>query len=72
VIGLSRAWIAAGAPSVVVSLWSIPDEPTRDLMVELYRRLARGGSGGSFARRHARDPRAVVNWAAFVLLGEPD
>jgi hypothetical protein len=41
-------------------------------MVELYRRLARGGSGGSFARRHARDPRAVVNWAAFVLLGEPD
>ena len=39
VIGLSRAWMSAGAPSVVVSLWSIPDEPTRDLMVEFYRRL---------------------------------
>ena len=76
VIGLSRAWMAAGAPSVVVSLWSIPDEPTRDLMVEFYRRLA-GGTGKAEAlrdamlatRAHYPSP---VNWAAFVLLGEPD
>jgi CHAT domain-containing protein/tetratricopeptide (TPR) repeat protein len=76
VIGLSRAWMAAGVPSVVVSLWSIPDEPTRDLMVEFYRRLA-GGSGKAEALRHAMlatraQYPSPVNWAAFVLLGEPD
>jgi CHAT domain-containing protein/tetratricopeptide (TPR) repeat protein len=76
VIGLSRAWMAAGAPSVVVSLWSIPDEPTRDLMVEFYRRLA-GGSGkaealrGAMLATRAQYP-SPVNWSAFVLLGEPD
>lgn len=75
VIGLSRAWIAAGAPSVVVSLWAIPDEPTRDLMVEFYRRLT-AGSGKAEALRAAmlatreKHPNPV-NWAAFVLLGEP-
>jgi CHAT domain-containing protein len=76
VIGLSRAWMAAGAPSVVVSLWSIPDEPTRDLMVEFYKRLS-GGSGkaealrGAMLATRAQYP-SPVNWAAFVLLGEPD
>ena len=76
VIGLSRAWMAAGAPSVVVSLWSIPDEPTRDLMVEFYKRLA-AGSGKAEALRGAMlatraEYPSPVNWAAFVLLGEPD
>jgi CHAT domain-containing protein len=76
VIGLSRAWMAAGAPSVVVSLWSIPDEPTRDLMVEFYGRLAAGGGKaealrGAMLATRAKYPNPV-NWAAFVLLGEPD
>jgi CHAT domain-containing protein/tetratricopeptide (TPR) repeat protein len=76
VIGLSRAWMAAGAPSVVVSLWAIPDEPTRDLMVEFYTRLV-AGSGKAEALRAAMLATRVkypnpVNWAAFVLLGEPD
>jgi CHAT domain-containing protein len=76
VIGLSRAWMAAGAPSVVVSLWAIPDEPTRDLMVAFYGALAEG-SGKVEALRtamlatRAKHP-SPVNWAAFVLLGEPD
>ena len=65
-----------GAPSVVVSLWAIPDEPTRDLMVTFYTALAQG-SGKSEALRaamlatRAKHPKPV-NWAAFVLLGEPD
>ena len=76
VIGLSRAWMAAGAPSVMVSLWAIPDEPTRDLMVDFYRRLT-AGSGkaealrGAMLATRAKHPNPV-NWAAFVLLGEPD
>lgn len=76
VIGLSRAWMAAGVPSVVVSLWSIPDEPTRDLMVEFYRRLAAGSAKAEALREAMLATRArypnPVNWAAFVLVGEPD
>jgi len=65
-----------GAPSVVVSLWSIPDEPTRDLIVEFYRQLD-GGGGKAEALRDAMLATRVkypnpVNWAAFVLLGEPN
>ena len=39
VMGLSRAFIAAGVPSLVVSLWKVPDEATKDLMVEFYSNL---------------------------------
>lgn len=76
VIGLSRAWMAAGAPSVVVSLWAIPDEPTRDLMVEFYRRLTAGSGKAEALRTAMLSTRAKhpnpASWAAFVLLGEPD
>jgi CHAT domain-containing protein len=34
VIGLSRSLITAGASSVIVSLWKIPDESTSNLMTE--------------------------------------
>ncbi len=36
VIGLSRSLITAGTPSVVVSLWAIPDAPTAALMTVFY------------------------------------
>ena len=39
VVGLSRALFSAGATSVVVSLWPVPDESTSTLMVEFYRQL---------------------------------
>ena len=42
VIGLSRAFVLAGTPSVVVSLWSVPDAPTGKLMVEFYRNIQDG------------------------------
>ena len=38
VIGLSRSFIAAGVPSIIVSLWAVPDAPTADLMTEFYSR----------------------------------
>jgi CHAT domain-containing protein len=34
IIGLSRSLISAGVPSVLVSLWSVPDAPTAQLMTE--------------------------------------
>ncbi|MGB3206032.1 MAG: CHAT domain-containing protein [Crinalium sp.] len=36
VIGVSRSLITAGVPSVIVSLWSVPDAPTKDLMTQFY------------------------------------
>jgi CHAT domain-containing protein len=42
VVGLSRALITAGVPSVVVSLWAVPDAPTAELMTEFYRQLDQG------------------------------
>lgn len=37
VMGLRRAFAAAGAQSMVMSLWGVPDVPTVDLMAALYR-----------------------------------
>jgi CHAT domain-containing protein len=38
VIGLTRAFMYAGAPTVGVSLWSVADKSTADLMTDFYRR----------------------------------
>lgn len=75
VVGLSRSLIIAGVPSVVVSLWAVPDAPTADLMVEFYRNFTTGGLNKAQALRQAMltikqqnpDP---INWAAFTLIGE--
>ncbi len=39
VMGLTRAFMYAGAPSVGVSLWSVADKSTAELMTDFYRRL---------------------------------
>jgi len=74
VIGLSRSLILAGVPSVIVSLWAVPDTPTADLMAEFYQYLERGFDKASALRQamltimkqHPNNPK---NWAAFTLIG---
>ncbi|PZV07595.1 MAG: Fis family transcriptional regulator [Leptolyngbya sp.] len=73
VIGLSRALITAGSSSVVVSLWSVPDVPTAELMTEFYRLMQQGQDKAQALRqamlatmRTNSDPR---DWAAFTLIG---
>ena len=74
--GLSRAFIASGVPSVVVSLWAIPDAPTGELMTTFYDEWL-SGSDKATALRTAMlttmelypDP---INWAAFTLIGEAE
>jgi filamentous hemagglutinin family protein len=76
VIGLSRSLIAAGAPSVIVSLWAVPDAPTAELMTEFYRQLTQNPDK-AIALRQAmlttleKHPKPI-NWAAFTLIGEAD
>lgn len=75
IVGLNRAFIYAGAPSVIASLWKVDDRATRDLMTALYLQL-------KFSRNTAHALRAAQRitrykyphpyyWAAFVLTGDP-
>jgi CHAT domain-containing protein len=43
-LGLGRAFLAAGAESLVMSLWPVEDNATNDLMKLFYRRLLSGDS----------------------------
>ncbi|MGI9065851.1 MAG: CHAT domain-containing tetratricopeptide repeat protein [Pyrinomonadaceae bacterium] len=47
VMGLTRAFMYAGAPTVGVSLWSVADRSTAELMTDFYRRLLAPPAGSS-------------------------
>jgi CHAT domain-containing protein len=51
--GLQRAFAAAGARTVVMSLWQVDDAATRDLMVGYYQSLRRGQSRAVALRQAA-------------------
>lgn len=72
-IGLARGFFAAGAPALLVSLWTVDDASTAELMTRLYLRL-REGDTPSQALRAAqcallRDRPHPFFWAPFVLMG---
>ena len=78
VIGLTRAFMYAGAPTVGVSLWAVADRSTAELMPEFYKRLlASGGREPAAAMRAAQQQMiagkrysAPFYWAPFVLVGD--
>jgi CHAT domain-containing protein len=79
-LGLSRAWLAAGARAVVASLWATPDD-SGQLFVRFYSHLQRmrheGARAPTLALRQAQlemlacgDWRARPEyWAAYVVIG---
>ena len=78
-VGLARAFLYAGAHSVLVSLWDVGDRSTASFMSSLYGRLQRG-EAASEALRHVKlefltsdQParRQIHVWAPFVLVGDP-
>lgn len=74
VIGLSRSFISAGVPSVVVSLWAVPDDSTSELMTEFYRQVQQGPDYAKALRKAmltmiSKYPNPL-DWAAFTLIGE--
>jgi CHAT domain-containing protein len=76
VIGLSRSLITAGVPSVIVSLWKIPDAPTALLMTEFYHNLNRNPDKAQALRQAMLTTMAKypnpADWAAFTLMGEAE
>uniref|UniRef100_UPI0026095C1C CHAT domain-containing protein n=1 Tax=Mastigocoleus sp. MO_188.B34 TaxID=3036635 RepID=UPI0026095C1C len=80
VVGLSRAFMASGVPTLVVSLWKVPDAQTATLMNHFYTNIYTHDMDKAKAMREAmltmiRDndgdpyPR---NWAAFTVIGKAE
>jgi CHAT domain-containing protein/tetratricopeptide (TPR) repeat protein len=76
VIGLSRAFITAGVPSILVSLWSVPDAPTAALMTAFYRQMAQQPDKAQALRQAMlttmKQHPNPKDWAAFTLIGEAE
>ena len=80
VIGLTRAFMYAGAPTVGVSLWSVADRSTADLMTDFYKRLLTVGTsdtspssamrGAQLSMISGKKYSAPFYWAPFVLVGD--
>lgn len=76
VIGLSRSFISAGASSVVVSLWAVPDDSTAALMIAFYQNL-KHHPNRAWALRQAmltvmEQYPSSRDWSAFMLIGEAE
>lgn len=76
IIGLTRAFIYAGTPTILASLWKVDDLYTAKLMASFYRELK---NADKIDALHAarleiiNEPgkRHPFYWAAFVLIGDP-
>lgn len=76
-IGLTRGFFYAGAARVVVSLWSVSDQATSELMARFYEKMLVGKLRPAAALRAAQIEmwnnakwQAPFYWAAFQLQGE--
>jgi CHAT domain-containing protein len=76
-ISLTRGFMYAGTPRVVVSLWSVSDQGTAELMVSFYHGMLKDNLRPSEALRKAqlsllKEDKwgAPFYWAAFTLQGD--
>jgi CHAT domain-containing protein len=73
---LRRAFVLAGAESLVMSLWPVSDYSTRKLMTEYYKNLKLGKGRGEALRQVQltflkQDPKLhPFYWANFIQSGE--
>ena len=76
VVGIARAFLCAGARSVLVSLWAIDDEVTLPFIRSFYQHLVDGKSASSALQqtmksfRESKQYCAIKHWAPFVLVGD--
>lgn len=72
-IGFGRALLAAGARSLLVSLWRVDDEATKELMIAFYQKYLDHGNKGLALQKAMRQTRNQYPhpryWAAFTLMG---
>ena len=76
VVGIARAFMGAGARSVLVSLWAIDDKATLEFMKSFYHHLVDGRSASESLNQAVKSLREsdkysdVKYWAPFVLIGD--
>lgn len=77
IVGLTRGFMYAGVPRVIVSLWSVNDRATEELMARFYEKLLKEDLRPSAALREAqvemwkqKQWSEPYYWAAFVQQGE--
>ena len=75
VFGLRRAFLLAGAKTLLMSLWKIPDEETQMLMEGFYKRILEGKPRAEALREAQLEVKAVspdpLFWGAFISQGDP-
>jgi len=76
-VGMTRAFLYAGAPSVVVSLWRVADVTTPELMVSFYGNLGRLGKAEALRQAKLTMIREggrahPYYWAPFILVGKAE
>lgn len=73
ILGLTRGFLSAGADSLVLSLWTVNDEATREIMRDLYSELRSGTAASESLRRaqieQIRKNRHPYLWSPFIYVG---
>ena len=75
-VGIARAFLAAGARSVLVTLWAIEDEATMVFMKSFYQNLKEGKTASAAVQesmnflRESEQFFKMKNWAPFQLIGD--
>ena len=76
VVGIARAFLAAGARSVLVALWEIDDEATIVFMKGFYQHLKEGKTASAAVQqsmkslRESEEYSEMRYWAPFQLIGD--
>ena len=81
VMSMARAFHFSGVPSVLMSLWKVPDKETKDIMVFFYKHLKKGETKNLALKNAKLDYLASTKdknlkhpyfWSGFVLNGNTD
>jgi len=79
VIGLTRALLYAGTKNIIVSLWQVSDNSTKELMINFYKNLLSDKKQVKFAKHLSDAKRKMIEekkyahpyfWSPFILIGE--
>ncbi len=73
-IGLTRAFIYAGTPSIITTLWKVNDRASYELMKEFYQHLKTAKKSEALRQAQLKTMKEFPEpfyWAAYQLSGEP-
>lgn len=79
VMSLSRAFLYAGCPSIVMTLWEVEDKVSANLMLNFYKYLFKGYSKAEALRKAKMDHIKTADplkahpyfWQGYILVGDP-